>query len=143
MTDEELQARLLDWRGVEDPCLKCHGSGAIVYGSTATWRGGIGGQMMTRDVCDSCWGSGDRYRAWTDLRRLRGEESKRTAEQAVDLLARSVGASYSTTRANVVEILRVIEEFANKKRTHHMTRELARGLANTIRRAMGAPEVKP
>jgi hypothetical protein len=38
--------RGLDWRGIEYPCSKCTGTGYIVYGSTSTYWGGIGGQAM-------------------------------------------------------------------------------------------------
>ena len=60
----------LDWRGVQDPCWVCCGSGVRDYGSTSTWRGGVGGQMITTDVCDHCWGTGDEYRHGADLRKL-------------------------------------------------------------------------
>jgi DnaJ-class molecular chaperone len=39
-------------------CEMCSGSGIQTYGNTSTWRHGIGGQAMTPDVCDRCWGSG-------------------------------------------------------------------------------------
>jgi len=45
-------------------CTGCGGSGYQMYGSTATWRGGVGGQMLTNDVCDMCWGSGDAEKPW-------------------------------------------------------------------------------
>lgn len=61
---------LLDWRGIETQCDRCSGSGRIVYGSTSTWRGGIGGQAMTGDVCNKCWGSGDEGHPWTNLKRV-------------------------------------------------------------------------
>lgn len=73
---EGLHQRLLEWRDVEDPCPVCSGSGVKTYGSTATWMGGIGGQMVTSGVCDSCWGSGDAHRKWTDLRALRARRAK-------------------------------------------------------------------
>lgn len=50
-----------DARGIahhDAACPQCSGSGIKLYGSTATWRGGIGGAAMTNDVCDKCWGSG-------------------------------------------------------------------------------------
>lgn len=47
----------------------CLGRGRIWYGSTATWRGGMGGASMTEDVCDRCWGSGNRASPGKDLRR--------------------------------------------------------------------------
>lgn len=65
--------RLL-WRGVDgDPCDRCNGAGVFSYGNTATWRGGAGGNMVTLDVCNACWGSGDQERKGCDLRRLRAE----------------------------------------------------------------------
>ena len=65
--------RMLEWRGIdgiENACERCGGSGTAVYGSTSTWRGGAGGQMITSDICDRCWGSGDKSNKWTNLRRL-------------------------------------------------------------------------
>ncbi len=54
----------------EDQCPACGGSGYVVYGSTATWRGGVGGQALTEGVCDKCWGSGNRHRPWPSHRLL-------------------------------------------------------------------------
>jgi hypothetical protein len=65
--------RALSWRGIDDPCPRCGGSGVRVYGDTTTWRRGIGGQSMTTDVCDDCWGTGDRAHKGVDLRRMRNE----------------------------------------------------------------------
>lgn len=52
-------------------CPECEGSGYKVYGSTAGWAGGIGGQAITTGVCDCCWGSGRSDRKFGDLRKLR------------------------------------------------------------------------
>lgn len=62
--------RLMDWRGLEPgyECRKCGGAGVRAYGDTATWRGGIGGQMITSDVCDGCWGSGSASCRWPSHR---------------------------------------------------------------------------
>jgi hypothetical protein len=68
LDNDELMARFLQWRQIDDVCLKCSGSGIRTYGSTATWRGGIGGASMTTDVCDSCWGTGDKYKTGVDLK---------------------------------------------------------------------------
>jgi hypothetical protein len=72
----------VEWRGVEPQhaCPSCQGSGVKAYATTATWSGGIGGCAITNDVCDQCWGSGDQYNKWADLRLLRG--IKRRAEVA-------------------------------------------------------------
>lgn len=49
-------------------CPACGGEGKRLYNSTATWRGGHGGQSMTTDICDRCWGSGDERIPGPDLR---------------------------------------------------------------------------
>lgn len=67
--------RMADERSVRHtPCDKCGATGVRVYGSTARWRGGIGGRAMTPAQCDVCWGSGDSYRPWVDLRALEARE---------------------------------------------------------------------
>jgi len=66
--------RFIDWRGIErkaDVCLPCQGSGIRAYGSTATWRGGAGGQSVTSDVCDKCWGSGNVSKPFASWRKVR------------------------------------------------------------------------
>ena len=55
----------LEWRGIgSEPCIRCDGSGYMVYGSTSTYWGGIGGAAMTRGVCNKCWGSGEKNFPW-------------------------------------------------------------------------------
>lgn len=69
-----LWQEFLAYRGVdlEDVCGKCKGAGTRVYGSTSTWRGGIGGQRMTTGVCDRCWGSGSETKRWPSHRQMEG-----------------------------------------------------------------------
>lgn len=52
-----------------DVCEECNGSGYKTYGSSSTWRGGIGGQTLTTSVCDKCWGSGSKSRPWPSWRK--------------------------------------------------------------------------
>jgi hypothetical protein len=60
MDSNEINNLLKQWRGLEeDVCSDCGGAGIKSYSSTATWHGGIGGQMITSAVCDKCWGSGN------------------------------------------------------------------------------------
>ena len=66
-------AMFLSWRGIESPCKGCGGAGERAYSSTATWHGGIGGQMITTAVCSDCWGSGDAQRKWADQRQLQAQ----------------------------------------------------------------------
>lgn len=70
LTTEEFYQEVHALRGVQTPCPGCSGLGVKLYGSTATWRGGIGGAAMTNDVCDECWGSGDAERPWPSHRLL-------------------------------------------------------------------------
>lgn len=50
------------------PCQGCLGSGVFLYPDTTTWRGGVGGQAFTMDVCDACWGSGRHGAPWPPFR---------------------------------------------------------------------------
>lgn len=68
---EALESVVRGLRGVVTACQRCGGYGVRGYGSTATYHVGIGGQMITQDVCDWCWGSGDEVRKWPDHRVLR------------------------------------------------------------------------
>lgn len=77
---QSVNAVFVEERGVREPCESCGGHGVRVYGSTATWRGGIGGQAMTTYVCDVCWGSGDQINHWPSHREFYG--LKRRAEKA-------------------------------------------------------------
>ncbi len=61
-----------------DFCPECNGSGYKLYGSTATWRGGVGGQAMTTSVCDKCWGSGSKSTPWPSWRKY--EELERNSK---------------------------------------------------------------
>lgn len=73
-----LEELFLEYRGIynkDDACKSCHGSGIVSYGSTSTWRGGIGGCAMTNDICDKCWGSGSITRKGINLRVLFNAQS--------------------------------------------------------------------
>lgn len=79
---ERCHQRMLDNRGIREACPKCGGYGVITYGNTSTWRHGCGGQAMTNDVCEECWGSGDIRRKWVNLRTL---PSKAEYDKCVNL----------------------------------------------------------
>ncbi len=53
---------------IERVCERCGGRGSRCYPDTSTWIRSYGGQAITNDVCDLCWGSGDEVNKWTDLR---------------------------------------------------------------------------
>lgn len=93
---ESLHARFLDWRGVEedDACQACDGSGSRAYANTAVWRGGIGGQAITRAVCDKCWGSGSKSRPWLSHRQaLAAFTAERSTEARLSQAERVVEAA--------------------------------------------------
>lgn len=142
MIDEELHQRLLAWRGVDDPCLKCNGAGNVVYGHGSTWRGGMGATCTALDVCDSCWGTGDRYRYGVNLRQLRDEESKRVAERAVSALADSTGAQFrgKDTLDLMLELDRIVDR--RKLPPNVFVLSMVLSIRNLIARAIGAQERK-
>lgn len=61
---------LRDLRNLHDVelCGACGGWGVATYANTSTWRKGVGGNMLTSDVCDTCWGSGNAERPWPSHR---------------------------------------------------------------------------
>jgi hypothetical protein len=69
-TSDQVWQWMLESRGVPEGqhCLRCDGFGVYTYGTTSTWRHGVGGMTMTQDVCDRCWGSGRRDIAWPSHR---------------------------------------------------------------------------
>jgi len=69
-----IAAQVILERGVRVPCEKCTGLGSYHYCNTATWddRPGIlSGQAFTYDVCDECWGTGDKNWKGANLRTIR------------------------------------------------------------------------
>jgi hypothetical protein len=62
----------LEWREIEpgDACKGCQGSGRMVYSNTSTWHHGMGGQTITSDVCERCWGSGSSSHPWPSWREI-------------------------------------------------------------------------
>jgi hypothetical protein len=139
----EFLDRALRWRSIDDPCLRCQGAGNYSYPSGSTWRqGDMGPSCMQLDVCDACWGTGDRFRTGCDLRRLRDEENKRVAERAVSLIADSVGASMSVCRGDVAQIILHLERLVDKRGVHYQLQGFTNALANVLRRALGVTERK-
>jgi hypothetical protein len=107
---------MLEWRGVEDPCEMCGGSGVVSYANTSTWRHGFGGQAITNGVCDSCWGSGDKHHPWENLRKLRDEEQQRIASAALELFARRVGSQVPSLKPAIQELCKVLDREARRRK---------------------------
>lgn len=86
------------YRGVETPCERCRGLGTIGYSDTSTWRRRPSGQMMTTDVCDKCWGTGDAHRP--------GPDARAAAERIAELEYQLAEEQAATARDNDVEAVR-------------------------------------
>ena len=101
-TIEERVSAFRHLRGVTSPCPKCSGMGVRVYGSGATWRGGMGCAAMTWDVCDTCWGTGDTERTGANLREMERERCEWEEDQCVAWMARRLGVGLADTRRYVL-----------------------------------------
>ena len=87
----DFHSEFLAWRGIDpqEVCPACSGAGSRAYGSTSAWRGGIGGQTITRGICDYCWGSGNAVHPWTNLRRLEAPMTAAELRAFLNLLMNS------------------------------------------------------
>ena len=69
---EQLRELRCELANYEARRCSCSGTGKKEYPNTSGWfrdRGGWGGQAFTFDICDECWGSGDRNRPFRNLKR--------------------------------------------------------------------------
>jgi hypothetical protein len=96
----------------------------------------MGGQTITVDVCDACWGSGERDRPWANLRTMRNDIERMVAERAVDALARAAGATLQTTRKEVAEIAEILRTASRKRGKSIWFGPLAKSLADLLDRAV-------
>lgn len=69
MKTDEVKEMIMQLRGIRDTCPRCTGLGKYSYRDINTWKGGKirsveEGCAVTRDVCDLCWGSGDKNIIW-------------------------------------------------------------------------------
>lgn len=89
-------------------CYTCQGQGVRVYCNTTTWHGGIGGQSMTSDVCDKCWGSGNIDRPWLSHRSWDNALKRHGVPVKVELLRLSLcGTMEDVVEANEAGRIRV------------------------------------
>jgi len=136
----------IDWmlqqRGVDEPCDSCHGAGCRWYGSTSTWRGGMGCSMMTMDVCDRCWGSGDKYNLWTDLRALKNGEDARVEARAVTLFADRCGMGLSVLVPGMKELVTELDKFERQRRKRPYGFDVVASCLAKLLRELLPPEMK-
>jgi len=132
----------LHHRGVETPCPTCRGLGVATYSSTATWRGGMGGARMTRDVCDTCWGSGDAHDHWTDLRKLRAEEDHRVLLRASTLFKDRLGVEFRSLLPALDALAAEMDAFSRQRRPRPQGFDtVTRCLALLLRDLVGAKRI--
>lgn len=134
-TMTQLREQLYDPRfryDVEDPCTRCDGSGRRAYGSTATWRGGIGGQTITMDLCDHCWGSGELHRPFRSLRKIYDERVE-SVKRAQDLEKKynELADAISTDTARIIAITKRAIEIAGGGHSLESAIELMAETRNT------------
>jgi hypothetical protein len=137
--DEEHRRRLR-WRGVEVPCLRCLGSGVRCYASTSTWQGGMGGASLTKDVCDHCWGSGDAFDHWTDLRKLRDSRETEIQNRVRSWFADQLGTELTTFQPALREVLIEVEKLTRKRKRSFWFYRAAEVFTQTVRRLLGDPD---
>ncbi len=131
-TYEEEMQRFKTWRGIRTCCQRCNGSGVIQYSSTAGWRNGIGGQAITDDVCDTCWGSGCTERLGVNLRELLAAHDKALARVSLVDWVERAGVQYSFFAEAVPAIISCLHKFGNKRSISAAERKLARSLELAI-----------
>lgn len=116
MDRQEFKNYLRHVRGVEDPCQSCQGLGVRSYSSTATWRGGMGGQAFTQDVCDKCWGSGDVSRPWADIRKMERARADWEENQVFEYLARRLGCGLSGIKGRISQLAAMCNKESNRRK---------------------------
>lgn len=142
ITNESIQEHLRAFRGLRgEPCKVCDGWGCRNYSNTSTWRKGVGGASITRDVCDSCWGSGEEGRPWLDLRKLAAEEEQRVATRALRYFAEECGAGLSACKPGTEALAGELEKLSRgRKERPYFFRHLAGVLAKKLRKAVADGE---
>ena len=117
MTDREQRfAEFLRMRGVETPCSKCGGLGTHIYGSTSTWRGGIGGCMCTKGVCNHCWGSGDEHRHGDDLRAFEARIKAQREYEVAEYVARATGTWLPNCYDGIEAVCQLLDDASKSTR---------------------------
>lgn len=71
---------------------------------------------MTWDVCDECWGSGDKNRPWTDLRKMRDNEEEKIRIAAGNFLADKIGANFISVKQALEEVAIELEKLSRGRK---------------------------
>lgn len=85
-------------------CPECFGTGNKTYGSTATWRGGMGGASMTKGICDVCWGTGRTDVTGADQRKMRDILYNRDLLASAQWFSRRIGTAFNLHRQHFITV---------------------------------------
>lgn len=127
-------------RYLDKVCEACHGAGQRSYSSTATWRGGMGGQTTRSDVCDKCWGTGDELNPGYNIREAEATFRERVTEEAARTLADAMGAGISSMNAAHLFVADQLDAISRKRKAPAFTDALCACLARELR---SFSQVKP
>lgn len=114
--DDNMRERFLHWRNVETPCETCGASGKRWYASTSTWHGGLGGSSVTIDVCDKCWGSGDRDYPGANLRQLKDDILAAKHQNAIEFLKQELAIELDSVKKRLKELADLADAQARKRK---------------------------
>ena len=124
----------------EENCGKCRGTGVRLYGSSSTYRGGFGGQAMTRDLCNACWGSGTTT-PFRDINELYREIEKAKIASAIDELFRNrQGLFIPALLDGMRGLVEDIAKLSRKSSRPGSYRSSARVLEKTLREMIAVQE---
>lgn len=133
----------ISFGGPDEPCPHCRAQGWRQYSSTATWRGGLGGQAFCQDVCDQCWGSGDLTYPGYDIRKAEAKFRSQVRAEAAEHLQRRMGAGLRLD-VGLLELAEELERFSKKRKATRDFVNLAAILALELRAmATARTETKP
>lgn len=97
-------------------CDLCAGTGTRWYASTATWRGGAGGQSPREDTCDKCWGTGRTDITGLDQRAAERHMREWSEDQVLRYLGDKLGANMSGTRCFLLELAAYCEKQTRRRK---------------------------
>jgi len=115
---DEIRAykRVLKRRGVDVPCEKCKGLGTFGYGSGSTYHGGMGVASIKFDVCNQCWGTGDKNKIGTNIKELETAQHQWEKEECVRYLSYSLGVTLPSMTKAIGELADFAEKQSRKRK---------------------------
>jgi hypothetical protein len=116
MTHDELIYRTRHIKP-EDQCPTCKGNGWHWYGSGDTYHGGMGTASCETDLCDKCWGSGDRHKTWTNVKALEDKWRDDLKKEAFTYIATRLGTQFDSTWPALRELASELKRLSRSRKT--------------------------